>query len=93
MIDGVSEQTLGLEPILEEVRVLERLVEDLRTLSLADAGQLALHLETVDLGALAADVAARRASRDRRRRDPLRPGADPARRRCWRASTRCGCGR
>ena len=59
MIDGVYEPTPErLEPILEEVRVLERLVEDLRTLSLADAGQLALHLETVDLGALAADVAA-----------------------------------
>jgi two-component system sensor histidine kinase BaeS len=59
MIDGVYEPTPErLEPILEEVRVLERLVEDLRTLSLADAGQLALHPEPVDLSAVAADVVA-----------------------------------
>ena len=59
MIDGVYEPTPErLEPILEEVRVLERLVEDLRTLSLADAGQLALHLEPADIGALVTDVVA-----------------------------------
>ena len=59
MIDGVYEPTPArLEPILEEVRILERLVEDLRTLSLADAGQLALHLAHVDLAALAGEVVA-----------------------------------
>ncbi len=59
MIDGVYEPTPErLEPILEEVRVLERLVEDLRTLSLADAGQLTLHPEPVELPALATDVVA-----------------------------------
>jgi two-component system sensor histidine kinase BaeS len=57
MIDGIYETTPDrLEPVLEEVRVLERLVDDLRTLSLADAGQLALDREPVDLAALAREV-------------------------------------
>ncbi|MFQ3662743.1 MAG: HAMP domain-containing protein [Chloroflexaceae bacterium] len=47
--DGVyrpeAEQIAGL---LDKVELLERLVEDLRLLALADAGQLALHLEPVN---------------------------------------------
>jgi two-component system sensor histidine kinase BaeS len=39
-----------LEPVLEQTRLLNRLVEDLRTLSLADAGQLALSSVPVDVG-------------------------------------------
>ncbi len=59
MIDGVyPADRPHLERLLAETRQLERLVEDLRTLSLADAGALALHREAVDLGALAADVVA-----------------------------------
>jgi signal transduction histidine kinase len=39
-----------LEPVLEQTQLLNRLVEDLRTLSLADAGQLALSSVPVDVG-------------------------------------------
>lgn len=42
-----------LAPILDETRVLSRLVEDLRTLSLAESGALELHKELTDLGILA----------------------------------------
>ncbi|MBT8197677.1 MAG: HAMP domain-containing histidine kinase [Acidimicrobiia bacterium] len=58
MLDGVHEpdpEHLGL--LLDEVRVMERLLEDLKTLSLAEAGPLALHPEPTDLGDLAGDVA------------------------------------
>ncbi len=41
-----------LAPIHDEVLLLNRLVEDLRTLALADAGQLVLHRTEVDLGML-----------------------------------------
>src|SRR5439155_18198088 len=47
-----------LRAILDETAVLARLIEDLRTLSVAEAGALALHREPTDLGALARDVAA-----------------------------------
>jgi two-component system, OmpR family, sensor histidine kinase BaeS len=46
-----------LEPILEEIQLLERLVEDLRTLSLAETGQLRLHAEPTHLGDLLSEVA------------------------------------
>ena len=46
-----------LEPILAETRVLEHLIDDLRTLTLAEAGSLVLHREPTDLGALLSDVA------------------------------------
>lgn len=45
-------------PIVESVRALERLVEDLRTLTMSEAGSLELRREAVDLKALAADVVA-----------------------------------
>jgi signal transduction histidine kinase len=41
-----------LAPIHDEVLLLNRLVEDLRTLALAEAGQLELHRTQVDLGVL-----------------------------------------
>jgi two-component system sensor histidine kinase BaeS len=47
-----------LEPILEEIEVLERLVDDLRTLSLAETGGLRLHREPVDPSELLSDAAA-----------------------------------
>jgi two-component system sensor histidine kinase BaeS len=47
-----------LEPILEEIGVLERLVDDLRTLSLAETGGLRLHREPTDPADLLADAAA-----------------------------------
>ena len=43
--------------LLDETHRLARLVEDLRTLSLAEAGQLSLELEMVDIDELLADVA------------------------------------
>jgi len=46
----------GLASVLEQSRVLNRLVEDLRMLALADAGQLTLERRRLDLGALARDV-------------------------------------
>jgi signal transduction histidine kinase len=43
-------------PILDATQTLDRLVEDLRTLVLTDAGNLVLHREPTDLGALVADT-------------------------------------
>jgi len=59
ILDGLyaPDRTI-LERILAETHQLERLIEDLRTLSMADAGALALQREPTDLGALAADVVA-----------------------------------
>jgi two-component system sensor histidine kinase BaeS len=45
-----------LSPILDATETLDRLVEDLRTLVLTDAGNLVLHKEPTDLGALATDA-------------------------------------
>ena len=57
VLDGVYEPTPEhLEATLDETRLLARLVEDLRTLSLAEAGQLPLHREEVDLCELLADA-------------------------------------
>ncbi len=57
MIDGLyPPDRVHLERVLAETRHLERLIEDLRTLSLADAGALPLHREPVDLYELAADA-------------------------------------
>lgn len=43
-------------PILDATQALDRLVEDLRTLALTDAGSLVLHKEPTDLGALVRDT-------------------------------------
>jgi two-component system sensor histidine kinase BaeS len=45
-----------LEPILEETKLLAHLVEDLRLLALAEAGQLALEKRMVDVGDLLRDA-------------------------------------
>ncbi|MFL7793540.1 MAG: ATP-binding protein [Anaerolineae bacterium] len=51
LADGIfPADTENLEPLLEQARLLNRLVEDLRTLSLADAGQLTLSLVAIDVG-------------------------------------------
>jgi signal transduction histidine kinase len=53
LVDGVHPaDEAHLTAILDETKVLSRLVEDLRTLSLAESGALALHREAVDVGAL-----------------------------------------
>ncbi len=49
--DGIEQPTpTVLASLAEEVRVLTRLVDDLRLLSLADAGQLSLAIAAVDAG-------------------------------------------
>ncbi len=59
LLDGVyPADSAHLAPILEETRVLSRLIDDLRTLSLAESGTLALHREPTDLGVLAGETAA-----------------------------------
>ena len=58
VLDGVYEPTEAhLNATLDETRLLARLVDDLRTLSLAEAGQLPLVWEPVDVTELLADVA------------------------------------
>ena len=59
LLDGVyPPDEAHIRPILDEVRVMERLVDDLRTLSLAEAGALPLHREPTDPAVLLEDVAA-----------------------------------
>jgi signal transduction histidine kinase len=59
LIDGVyPADAAHLAPILEETHLMERLIEDLRTLALAEAGRLRLRRERTDLAALLRDVAA-----------------------------------
>jgi signal transduction histidine kinase len=64
VLDGVyPADAEHLAPILDETRVLARLIDDLRTLTEAETGTLALHREPTDLGVLAGEtVAAFRAS-------------------------------
>jgi signal transduction histidine kinase len=53
LVDGVHPaDEAHLLAILDETKVLARLVEDLRTLSLAESGALALHREATDVGVL-----------------------------------------
>ena len=57
IIDGVYEPNqTHIEATLEETQALARLVDDLQTLTLAEAGQLTLVQETVALAELLADV-------------------------------------
>jgi two-component system OmpR family sensor kinase/two-component system sensor histidine kinase BaeS len=59
MLDGVFEMTPeNVSIVHEESILLSRLVEELRTLSLAEAGQLPLQLEQVDLGDIVRQAAA-----------------------------------
>ncbi len=52
MLDGVHPaDEEHLSRLLEETRVLSRLLDDLRTVTLAEAGRLSLQLESTDLGA------------------------------------------
>jgi signal transduction histidine kinase len=59
MQDGVYPvDAAHLASLVDETRVLGRLVEDLRTLTLAEAGELPLHPEPTDVGALLTDAVA-----------------------------------
>lgn len=60
VLDGVYQPTPEhIAATLEETRLLARLVDDLRTLSLAEAGQLALHFEPLDVNDLLEDALTR----------------------------------
>jgi two-component system sensor histidine kinase BaeS len=69
MLDGVHPMDEDhISPILAEAAVMDRLLDDLRTISLAEAGALPLHREPVELVDLAADVlASQRTVADARR--------------------------
>ena len=55
--DGVyPADAAHLAPIMDATSALDRLVEDLRTLVLTDAGSLVLHREPTDVGALVRDT-------------------------------------
>jgi signal transduction histidine kinase len=57
MLDGVHPlDEAHLAPVYEEALLLQRLVDDLRLLSLADAGQLALERRRVEVGELVQSV-------------------------------------
>jgi two-component system, OmpR family, sensor histidine kinase BaeS len=57
MLDGVHEvDEAHLGAILEETRVLGRLVDDLRTVALSESGSLPLHREPTDLAIVATDA-------------------------------------
>jgi two-component system sensor histidine kinase BaeS len=59
LIDGVyPADREHLEPLLDEIRHMERLIEDLRTLTLVEAGSLTLHREPTDVAALLGEVVA-----------------------------------
>ena len=72
IVDGVyPADAAHLAPILDETRVLERLIDDLRTVTLSEAGTLPLHPEPTDPDLLIAEVGA------------LVPAAPPRPRRSW----------
>jgi two-component system sensor histidine kinase BaeS len=57
MVDGVHPaDEPHLSAILEETRVMERLIDDLRTVALSEAGTLALHKEPTDPDVLIDEV-------------------------------------
>ena len=57
MLDGVHQpDEAHLTAILEETRVLGRLVDDLRTVALSESGSLTLHREPTDLAVVATDA-------------------------------------
>jgi signal transduction histidine kinase len=59
MLDGVyPADAAHLAPLLEETRTLSRVVDDLRTLALAEGGALQLQKESVDPGELLKEAAA-----------------------------------
>jgi signal transduction histidine kinase len=57
IIDGVyPPDAEHLTPILDETKVMERLIDDLRTVALSEAGTLALHPEPTDPDILIGEV-------------------------------------
>lgn len=59
LLDGVHPRDdERITALLDETKVMSRLVDDLRTLSIADAGALELHREATDVGQLVEDAVA-----------------------------------
>jgi len=59
LLDGVyPRDDAHLQPILDETRVLSRLIDDLRTLALAESGALQLQKEPTDLALLIGETVA-----------------------------------
>jgi signal transduction histidine kinase len=57
LLDGVyPRDDAGMEQLLEETRLVSRLVDDLRTLATVESGMLTLQREPTDLAMLAQDV-------------------------------------
>jgi signal transduction histidine kinase len=79
VLDGVYAATPDhIAATLDETRQLARLVEDLRVLSQAEAGQLPMHWETVDLAELLADAQTSFAGQAEAAGITLRCAVDPA---------------
>lgn len=88
LIDGVHPaDEAHLRTILDETHVIARLIDDLRTVSVAEAGALALHRESIDVSDLVRDVASAFGTRaaeqgvhlDAVARGPLLADVDPIR--------------
>src|SRR5206468_9743632 len=63
MLDGLyPADRAHLEPVLEETKVMSRLLDDLQTLSTAEAGALRLHREPVAASAIVEEAVAAFAS-------------------------------
>jgi signal transduction histidine kinase len=59
MLDGLyPADRAHLEPLIDEIKVMSRLLDDLQTLSTAEAGALRLHRSRVEPGQLVEDAAA-----------------------------------
>jgi signal transduction histidine kinase len=73
LLDGVyPRDDAGMEQLLEETRLLSRLVDDLRTLASVESGTLTLQKEPTDLAMLAQDVVAVFATEGGRRQVTVR---------------------
>lgn len=75
--DGLQSSQEALTHLNEELGLLERLVEDLRLLARADAGELPLHLQLEDLGALVVGTVERWGGRASARGLTLTAQVDP----------------
>jgi signal transduction histidine kinase len=71
--DGIEQPTPAtLHSLTEEVGLLTRLVDDLRLLSLAEAGQISLAIDTIDAGVTIERAVAMATARARQQRIDLR---------------------
>jgi signal transduction histidine kinase len=78
MLDGVYHaDRMHLEPVVEETRVMSRLLDDLHVLSTAESGALRLHRQTVSPGDLVGDAVAAARSRAEEAGVALVARADP----------------